>query len=126
METNNVALLMVTIFMILPLVLLFLFNWAVLKKLELAIGILTQSIALIVMGVFIGTILFIALTLIYIGVLAMGVDGLWKFHFEQYLFENDIVSSAFLVIFVLSGAAQYILMGGLNQVTNEATETESE
>ena len=78
------------------------------RDLGAALELATMTIILVVMGVFIGGIIMIAMSLIYVFLGAIGLDGLWTFYFEQIIAENGLVGMTFVSVIVLSGVSAYL------------------
>ena len=108
MHPETVAWFVIPIFLFIPVLLVSLFYLITERDLGAALELATMTIILVVMGGFIGGIIMIAMSLIYVFLGAIGLDGLWTFYFEQIIFENGLVGMTFVSVIVLSGVSAYL------------------
>ena len=108
MHPETVAWFVIPIFLFIPVLLVSLFYLITERDLGAALELATMTIILVVMGGFIGGIIMIAMSLIYVFLGAIGLDGLWTFYFEQIIAENGLVGMTFVSVIVLSGVSAYL------------------
>ena len=108
MHPETVAWFVIPIFLFIPVLLVSLFYLITERDLGAALELATMTIILVWMGGFIGGIIMIAMSLIYVFLGAIGLDGLWTFYFEQIIFENGLVGMTFVSVIVLSGVSAYL------------------
>lgn len=109
MEPQTTAWIVVTIFLGLPILLVPAFYVVVNKEWNAFREMALITLTLVVMGTFIGFILAIGLSLLYVLLVEIGLGGMWTFYLEKIVFSNSLVGGAFVSVLVLSGAAAYLI-----------------
>ena len=109
MEPQTTAWILLATFLGLPILLVPAFYVVVTKEWKAFRELITITLALVVMGMFIGFVIAIGLSLLYVFLVQIGLGGKWTFYFEQIVFSNGFVGVAFVSVLVLSGASAYLI-----------------
>ena len=109
MEPQTTAWIVAIIFLGLPILLVPAFHVLVTKEWNAYRELISLTLALVVMGIFIGFIIACGLAVLYVLLQQIGLGGIWTFHFEQIVFSDGLFGLAFLSVLVLSGVSAYLI-----------------
>ena len=109
MEPLTTAWILVTIFLCLPMVLVPAFYVVVTKEWRAFREFITITLTLVTMGIFIGFVIAIGLSLLYVLLGQIRLGGRWTHYFDQIVFSNGLVGGLFVAVLVLSGASALLI-----------------